>query len=47
VRPRKCAPEHASIPISEVCRLAVNVISCFLVNFFVSRTVPALLRATR
>ncbi len=29
VRPRKCAPEQASIPIKEICRLAVKVMSCF------------------
>jgi hypothetical protein len=40
-------PEHASIPMSEVCMFAVNLISCFWVNFFFNSTLPLSPRATR
>src|SRR5271155_678289 len=46
-RPRKCAPAHASRPISVVCRFAVKVISCLWVNFFFSSTLPLSPSATR
>jgi hypothetical protein len=46
-RPRKCAPEQASSPISEFCRFAVYVSSCRCVNFFFTSTLPAALSAMR
>jgi hypothetical protein len=32
-RPRRCAPEHASIPLSDVCSFAEEVISCLWLKF--------------
>src|ERR1700727_278501 len=46
-RPRKCDPEHASIPIKQVCMFAVKAISCFWVNFFFNSTLPLSPSATR
>ena len=46
-RPRKCAPEHASSPIRDVCMFAVYVSNCVWVNFFRTSTLPASPSATR
>ena len=47
MRGRESGRQLASIPSNKVCMLTANVTSCFWVNFFFVRTVPAALRATR